>query len=70
MITNNSVQVGLISRRQAAEILGVTPKTIRRYEKSGRLTPIRLNNRVTRYRKEQLDELIQGALAKQGGSNE
>jgi hypothetical protein len=48
----------LVSRRRASEILGVTPRSIYRYEKAGVLTPIRLNCRVTRYRKEELLKLI------------
>jgi transposase len=41
--------IALISRRQAAEMFGVGPKTIYRWERAGLLTAIKLNSRTTRY---------------------
>ena len=37
---------------------GVDPKTVARYERQGFLTPIRLNCRVIRYRREELEAFI------------
>ena len=39
----------MISIKRASEILGVTPKTLREWEKSGRITPIRLESGHRRY---------------------
>jgi hypothetical protein len=37
---------------------GVDPKTVACYERQGFLTPIRLNCRVIRYRREELEAFI------------
>lgn len=50
----------LLTIKQAAELLGVTPLTLRRWDKNGRLQPIRLGSRGDRrYEREKLVELIE-----------
>jgi predicted site-specific integrase-resolvase len=61
-------QTGLISRRQAAEMLAVTPKTICRYERAGRLLLIKLSYRVTRYNRDQVLKLIADGTEQTGGA--
>jgi len=53
----------LVSRRQAAETLGVGPTTVYRYERQRRLTPVKLSTRVTRYYRSQVEALIANAAA-------
>lgn len=53
-------QIKLISIKQASELLGVTPLTLRRWDKSGRLKSIRVGSREDRrYDESKLLELIQ-----------
>jgi len=54
--TSNTIQ--LLSRRDAANLLRVDPRTIRRYECAGLIKPIRLNCRVTRYLREDIEKLV------------
>ena len=56
----------LLSRRKAAEILGVSVRTVCRYERQGRLPACKLSSRLTRYRLQDLDKLIGDAAVKQG----
>lgn len=49
----------LITRAEAALRLGVSTKTIQRYEKQGRLIAIRLSSHVVRYDAADLEKLIQ-----------
>jgi len=48
----------LITRRQAAQRLAVSPKTIQRREKEGKLTPVKLSSRCVRYYESEVDKLI------------
>jgi predicted DNA-binding transcriptional regulator AlpA len=59
-------QLQLLSRRRASDILGVSPRSIYRYKRAGLLTPIRLNSRVARYRKQELQNMIANHTASQG----
>jgi excisionase family DNA binding protein len=53
-------QTKLISIKQASELLGVAPLTLRRWDKSGRLKSIRVGSREDRrYDENKLLELIQ-----------
>ena len=53
-------QIKLITIKQASELLGVTPLTLRRWDKSGRLKAIRVGDREDRrYDENKLLELIQ-----------
>jgi predicted DNA-binding transcriptional regulator AlpA len=48
----------------SAEMLGVGSKTIYRYERQKRLTPVKLNSRVTRYHRSEVEKLIAEATAR------
>ena len=48
----------LVSLTQAAEILGVSTKTVRRYIAAGDLDAVRLGRRTIRIKTESLDRLI------------
>lgn len=49
----------LLSRKQVAEIAGVHPGTVKRWERRDKvLTPIRINSRVIRYDKAEVDKLL------------
>lgn len=50
----------LVSLAEAAEILGLSTKTIRRYIAAGELDAVRLGRRVIRIKAESLDRLIDG----------
>jgi predicted site-specific integrase-resolvase len=43
-------QEQLIRPSEAEKILALSRRTLRRYETAGKLTPVKLNCRVTRYR--------------------
>lgn len=50
----------LIRIREAADLLGVNPETLRRWDNNGRLKAIRIGNRKDRrYRVEDLKKLIE-----------
>ena len=46
--------------REAAEYVGLSKRTLARYIKSGRLNPHRLNGRVLRFRRSELDAFLAG----------
>ncbi|WP_310961745.1 helix-turn-helix domain-containing protein [Nocardioides terrisoli] len=48
----------LVSLPEAAEILAVSPKTVRRYIAAGELDAVRLGRRTIRIKTESLDRLI------------
>ncbi|MFH1456786.1 MAG: MerR family DNA-binding transcriptional regulator [Patescibacteria group bacterium] len=52
----------LISIQKTAEILGVTRQTLRRWDKSGRLTPVRGRNNYRYYKKEDIGEFSKNNL--------
>ena len=53
----NSIK--LLRIREAAEILGVNPETLRRWDRSGKLKAIIISKRGDRrYRKEDIEKLI------------
>ena len=45
-----SEQDRLVKPGEAADLLALSRRTLRRYEVSGRLHPVKINQRVTRYR--------------------
>jgi predicted DNA-binding transcriptional regulator AlpA len=65
---NLSEQKRLISRREAAEMLAVNPRTISRYERQGRLKPIKLSSRTTRYDLADVIAFIANAAVSMGGA--
>ena len=48
----------LITTNQAAEYLGVTPKTLRRWESEGKIKAIRTLGGHRRFYKQDLDQLL------------
>lgn len=52
----------LVSLPEAAAILAVSPKTVRRYIAAGDLDAVRLGRRTIRIKTESLDRLIDGHL--------
>lgn len=51
----------LISRKIAAEKIGVSTETLKRWEKRGLLRPIVFNTRLIRYRRTDIDRLVEQA---------
>ena len=52
-------EIKLIRIRKAAEMLGVNPETLRRWDRQGRLNAIRIGKRGDRrYRQEDIIKLI------------
>lgn len=48
----------LLTRREVAELLRVTPRTIHTYERAGKLKPVRLSGRAVRYRRSEVEAFI------------
>jgi|TARA_X000001388_G_scaffold42324_1_gene29776 excisionase family DNA binding protein len=48
----------LLSTSDVCDILGLTNKTVLKYIKQGKLSPIRLNKRVFRYRPSEVMSLL------------
>lgn len=59
-------KVKLLKLREAAEMLGVNPQTLRRWDKDGRLSAIKISKRGDRRYKE--DDLIK-FISKQENKN-
>ena len=53
----------LLPIREAAGVLGVTPETLRRYIREGRLPVVRLRERTLRVREEDLTMLVKPVKA-------
>ena len=45
----------------AAEVLGISKSTVWRYARLGKLNPVKLSERVTRFRQSEVQALIAGA---------
>ena len=58
MLNYISHPLSLVSRRDAAQALAVTTKTIYRYERAGLLKGVRLNSRTVRYHRADLNRLV------------
>ena len=55
-------RTGLVSRKEVAEMAGVHPGTVKRWERRDKvLTPIRINSRVVRYNKAEVEKLLGGS---------
>jgi len=52
----------LVKRSQAANLLGVGPRTLRRYETTGLLTPIKPNCRLVLYQLAEVELLQSGQV--------
>jgi predicted site-specific integrase-resolvase len=57
MLTNTTER--LLRPAVAADMLGLSRRTLRRYETQGLLRGIKLNQRVTRYRQSEIVALMQ-----------
>ena len=57
MSANNDTS--LLSRREAAELLTVSTRTVARLEDRGKLTPIRLSSRTIRYARKDVLALLE-----------
>ena len=49
-----------LTRKEAAKIFGVHPGSLKRWEKSGKLHPIKLTARTLRYDKREVLQLLEG----------
>lgn len=57
---NTSIDV-LLDRTEVAALIGVTPRTISEMAQSGRLAAYRFNERLTRFRREDVVRFIESA---------
>ena len=48
----------LATRREACDLLKISMSTLERWERQGKLTPVRLSPGVVRYRRSDLERLI------------
>lgn len=56
-----SDKIKLLRIREAAELLGINPETLRRWDNEGRLKAIRIGKRQDRrYRPEDVQKIIEG----------
>jgi excisionase family DNA binding protein len=53
----------LLTPAQVAELLQVTPRTINRYAVDGRLRRVKIGQRLSRYRREDVEALLDGTDA-------
>jgi len=49
-----------LSRRQAAQIFGVHPGSLKRWEKAGKLRPIKITSRCLRYDRAEVEAILSG----------
>jgi predicted site-specific integrase-resolvase len=54
------MQLLFIRRQEAAKMLGVTPRTLSRWHKQGRLKMVRITPRVLGYHPEDLENIARG----------
>jgi predicted site-specific integrase-resolvase len=57
----DTIPDALLSRRQAAAIVAVSTETIKRRERDGLLKAIRFNSRLVRYRRADVERMINEA---------
>lgn len=52
-------KVKLLKLREAAEMLGVNPQTLRRWDREGKLLAVKIGTRGhRRYKKEEIEQLV------------
>ena len=56
-------EMPLVTKREAADALRVSPRTIDRYIADGTLSPVRLSSRATRITRASLDAVLTGQRA-------
>lgn len=57
------MKIKRLKRSAVAEMAGVTPRTVARWEASGQLTPIKLNSRLVVYNESQVVRLLNGQVS-------
>lgn len=62
-IDSVNMTTDLLTRREAADLLRVTIRTLERWEDTGRLAPIRLSPGVIRYKRLDIERLIEEGAA-------
>lgn len=55
---NTTTHESLLTRKEAAHILGVSIATVKRWQHSGKLTAIVFNSRTVRYRTSEISRLV------------
>lgn len=55
-------ELSLLTRREVAEVLKVSTRTIQRMELRGRITPVYLSSKAVRYRRSDIIELIRSSM--------
>ena len=53
-------KVELLKAKEACQILGCVPRTLRKYEMAGRIQAVRQSKRRVRYRRDEVEELAYG----------
>lgn len=48
----------LLSRADTAKLLQIHPKTLPRWERAGRIRPLRLTGRIIRYRRSEVERVL------------
>ena len=51
-------QRDLLSSKEVSEILGLSRRTLARYEEQGILKPVKLNSRVIRYYRNEIEDML------------
>ena len=51
-----------LTRKEIARIFGVHPGSVKRWDKAGKITPIRINARTIRYSRAEVEALISGEV--------
>ncbi len=51
--------VTLLSRKAVAALIGVSTMTLKRWEKRGMLHPLKLSERLVRYRPEEIEKFLE-----------
>lgn len=59
----NKSELRLLSRKNVAEILGLSVPTVKRYQQQGLLRPIVVNARLVRYRYEDIIDFVNQSAA-------
>lgn len=62
----NKIETDIITRKEAAQILGVSLTQIERFRRLGKLPFIRLAKRCIRYRRSDCENLLQSCTVKNG----
>jgi hypothetical protein len=64
-LVNEKPPARLVSRKYLADMMGINYFTVMKFEKAGRLTPIKLTPLCVRYSMTEVEALIESAKGKQ-----